>query len=234
MLRSKSFTVGAFVFLSFLLSSCISLDADITLNGDAMATGTMKIEMAKQLAVLAGVTSKEGLESLLLENGTIALPEGQPATVSETDTSYIMSVKLVNTPLTDDGLKAEKLANGQVKFTFKNEGADNLNSGFGDFTGTIKITIAFPGSITDASPEFVKVDDRTVMLEASSSDPLDVYVVSNVEKSSSISVGGTSVPLIPLVLGLIILSAIAIGIVRQRKEKSTLPPPHPDESSPIL
>ena len=218
-----SFMAGVFVFLSFVLSSCISLDADITLNGDAMATGTLKVEMAKQLAVLAGITSKEAFESLLSENSKIALPQGQSITVSENDTSYIMSAKLDNTPLTDDGLMAEKIADGQVKFTFKNKGTDNSYSGSGELTGTIKMTVVFPGSITDASSEFVKVDDRTVKLDASFSDPLDVYVVSDVEKSRSISVGGTAVPLLPLVLGLIILSAIAVGIVRQRNENSPLP-----------
>ncbi len=229
MIRSKSLMAGVVVFLSFLLTSCISLDADITLNGDAMATGTMDIEMSKQIAVLVGITSKEAFEEQIADSSGVALPDGQSVTISENVTSYIMSVKLENSPLTDDGLKAEKLADGTVKFTFKNEGADGSFFGLGEATGKIKMTVKFPGSVTDSSPEFVKVDDQTLKLDASIGDPLDVYAVSTVDES-----GSSSVPLIPLVLGLIILGAIAVGIVRQRKEKSPPPPLDADESSPIL
>lgn len=229
MKRSKSMVAGAAILLSFMLSSCISLDADISLDGDAKATGTLKIEMAKQIALLAGITSKEAFEEQIAGNSGVALPEGQSVTVSENDTSYIMSVKLENSPLTDDGLKAEKLADGTVKFTFKNEGTDSSYSGSGEATGTIKMTVKFPGSVTDSSPEFVKVDNQTLKLDASFGDPLDVYAVSTVDDS-----GSSSVPVVPIVLGLVILGAIAIGLVRQRKAKSPLPPPHADESSPLI
>lgn len=227
--RSKSIAAGVVVLLAFVLSSCISLDADISLNGDALATGTMKIEMSKQIALLGGITSKEAFEEQIASSNGVALPEGQSVTVSENDTSYIMSVKLENSPLTDDGLKAEKLADGTVKFTFKNEGTDSSLSGLGDDTGKIELTVKFPGSVTDSSPEFVQVDDQTLKLEASFGDPLDVYAVSTVDES-----GSSSTPVVPIVLGLVILSAIAIGLVRQRKAKSPLPPPHADESSPII
>jgi hypothetical protein len=206
------------------------MDADITLDADAKATGTMKIEMSKELATLVGITSKEALDKELADSGDDKLPEGVSVTISENDKSFIISAKLLNSPLDDDGWRAEKLADGTIKFTFKNENTATSDLGFADFAGKIKMTITFPGSITDASPEFVKVNDRTVKLAASFNDPLDVYVISNVNKLKSVSVGGTSVPLVPLVLGLIILSAIAVGIIRDRKKKSSLPPPDPDES----
>ena len=229
MKRSKSMVAGAAILLSFMLSSCISLDADFSLNGDAKATGTLKIEMAKQIALLAGITSKEAFEEQIASSGGVALPEGQSVTVSENDTSYIMSVKLENSPLTDDGLKAEKLADGTVKFTFKNEGTDSSYSGSGEATGKIELTVTFPGSVTDSSPEFVKVDNQTLKLEASFGEPLDVFAVSTVDES-----GSGSAPVLPIVLGLIIVGAIAIGLVRQRKATSPLPPPHADESLPII
>lgn len=229
MKRSKSMVAGTAILLSFMLSSCISLDADISLDDDAMATGTLKIEMAKQIALLAGITSKEAFEEQISGSGGVALPDGQSVTISENDTSYIMSVELDNSPLTEDGLKAEKLANGTVKFTFKNEGTDSSYSGSGEATGKIKMTVKFPGSVTDSSPEFVKVDNQTLELDASFGDPLDVYAVSTVDES-----GSGSTPVVPIVLGLIVLSAIAIGLVRQRKAKSSLPPPHADDSSPLI
>jgi|GEM_PF-2511591 len=180
---------GVFALLSLVLSSCINLDTDITLDGDAMATGTMKIEMSKELAMLVGITSKEALEKQLADSGDDKLPEGVSVTFSENDKSYIISAELLNSPLDDDGLKAEKLADGTIKLTFKNKNTAESDMGFVDFEGKIKMTITFPGSITDASPEFVKVDDRTVKLAASFTDPLDVYVISNVNKPKSVSVG---------------------------------------------
>ena len=67
--RSKSIAAAAAVLLAFVLSSCISLDADISLDGDAMATGTLKIEMSKQIALLGGITSKESFEEQMVSNG---------------------------------------------------------------------------------------------------------------------------------------------------------------------
>jgi len=229
MMRSKLLLAGGCVALLFLLSSCITMDADITLDGDAMATGTMKIEMSKELAMLVGITSKEMLEKEMADNGDAKLPKGVSATISENDKSYIISAKLLNSPLDDDGWKAEKLADGTIKFTFKNENTATSDLGFADFAGKIKMTITFPGSVISSSPEFVKVDNRTVKLASSFTDPLDVYVVSKINKSRSISVGGTSIPLVPLVLGLIVLSAITVGKIRERKKKSPLLPPEPDE-----
>ncbi|TRZ72809.1 MAG: hypothetical protein D4R95_04570 [Actinobacteria bacterium] len=87
-----------------ILSGCLNISADISLNAKAEASGSYTVDIPKQVAAMMGITSAGSLESTLLESEDFNLPRGNSVDVKETDTSYVMTVKLMNAPLTEDDM----------------------------------------------------------------------------------------------------------------------------------
>ena len=62
--------------LVLLLSGCFNVNVKISLDSKALASGTYTIEVTKQIAALAGITSAQGLEDALLQSQDTPMPEG--------------------------------------------------------------------------------------------------------------------------------------------------------------
>jgi len=60
--------------IAFLLSGCFNIDAKITLDSKALASGTYKIEVTKEVAALVGITSAQALEDMLLKDQDSPMP----------------------------------------------------------------------------------------------------------------------------------------------------------------
>ncbi len=105
MIRSKVWLAVVVPTFILVLSGCLNISADISLNAKAEATGSFTIDVPKQVAAMMGITSAESLESTLLESENFKFPRGNSVEVKETDTSFVMTVEMVNAPLTEDEMK---------------------------------------------------------------------------------------------------------------------------------
>jgi hypothetical protein len=209
-----SLLVGGAVLL---LSGCFKVDVKLALDSKALATGTYKIEVTKEIAALAGLTSAQMLEDALKQSGDSQMPAGSSISTEETDTGYVMTVSVVDTPLTDSSMKAEVLADGRIKFSFKQDGtASSSSSAAGLGAGSMNLEVSFPGKVVEASPEFSHVGDNSVSLAVTLEDSLDVFAISESGGSGSSS----SSPVVPIIIGLAVLALIGYGIMRNRASAS--------------
>ena len=193
-----------------LLSACINLDADLTIDGDALASGTYQVEVAKQVAALLGVSEPEDLKDRLLEGEGGILPKGNSVDVSERGEFYVMTVTFTDVPLTEEGMTAEVLDDGRVRFEFVNEAADDEEIAGFDFTGTIDMRVSMPGAIVE-SAGFDVVDDDTVEY----SGPVTEAVTLSVVSESGGGAGG-GFPVVPIIVALAVIVLVVVVVARRR------------------
>ena len=193
-----------------LLSACINLDADLTIDGDALASGTYEVEVAKQVAALLGVSEPEDLKDRLLEGEGGILPKGNSVEVTERGEFFVMTVTFTDVPLTEEGMTAEVLDGGRVRFEFVNEATDDEEIAGFDFTGTIDMRVSMPGTIVE-SAGFDVVDDDTVEYSGPVTEAVTLSVV-----SESGGGAGDGFPVLPVVVPLAIIVFAAIFVARRR------------------
>lgn len=193
-----------------LLSACINLDADLTIDGDALATGTYEVEVAKQVAALLGVSEPEDLKDRLLEGEGGILPKGNSVEVTERGEFFVMTVTFADVALTEDGMTAEVLDDGRVQFEFVNEATDDEEIAGFDFTGTIDMRVSMPGTIVE-SAGFDVVDDDTVEYSGPVTDAVTLRVV-----SESGGGAGGGFPVVPVVVALAVIGLVVLVAVRRR------------------
>jgi len=207
-----------------LLSGCFKVDMKIALDSQAHATGTYKIEVTKEVAALAGITSAQELEDAMSKDQDSPMPEGSSIDVTETDSSFVMTVNIVNAPLTDNDMAAEVLSDGRIKFSFKMEGAaDSSGSNSELGVGSMNLVITFPGKVVEASPEFLNGDNNSVSLSTTLDKSLDVYAISEAGGTGSDS----SSPTVPIVIALVLLFVIGYGVMRNRASTAKVNPVDP-------
>jgi len=178
-IRSKAWLAFVIPTCILVLSGCLNINAEISLNGRAEASGSFTIDVPKQVAAMMGITSAESLESTLLESEDLNLPRGNSVDVKETDTSYVMTVTMINAPLTEDEMKAEVLPDGRIKFTFGNEGSiDTSGMDLGITMGSISVKVVFPGNLVEVSPEFTNVNGKTITLKVALDENVEAYAIS--------------------------------------------------------
>jgi hypothetical protein len=204
---------GAGIIL--LLVGCVNLDVDLALDSNAEATGTYELTMAKTVASLLGVSKAEDLKKAVLDNSEFNLPAGNSVEVRDAGMSYVMTVTVKDLKLEDADLKAEVLGDGNIRFTFKNEGTEPSSDGFdlGMDTGSIKLRITFPGPIVETGPQFSKESDRVATLDIALDEPSDTFVVS--EPGSG---GGSSPTVLIVIVGVVALLVIG-GVVQAKRGK---------------
>lgn len=201
------------VGIVLLLSGCFNVDVKIALDSKALASGTYKIEVTKQVAALAGITSAQALEDAMSNNQDSPMPEGSSIDTKETDTSYVMTATVVSTPLTDSDMWAEVLPDGRIKFAFKQDGStDTSGAAAGLGVGTMKLEITFPGKVVEASPEFEKDGDNSVSLSTTLDKSLDVYAIGEGGGGGSSS----SSPAVPIAIAVGLALLIGYSVMRNR------------------
>lgn len=209
----KAVRMAALTACAALVSSCLNLDADLTINGEALASGSYEVEVAKQVAALLGVSEPEDLKDRLLEGEGGILPKGNSVEVEERGEFYVMTVTMKDVPLTEEGMTAEVLDDGRVRFEFVNEESEETSGFDAGLTGTIDMRITMPGAIVE-SEGFDVVDDLTVEY---SGPVTEAAVLSVVSEAGSASGGGF--PLIPVAV-VIVLGAIAVIVMTRRKKSA--------------
>lgn len=185
------------------------MTAEITLDDQAKGTGSMAISVNKQIASLAGIGSTDAFEAQVTESQA-DLPPNSTLEISESDTDYTATVTFTDTVMDDDEFKAERLDNGNVKFTFVNEGSEPTASEedvFGDVDmGNVTLTVNFPGEVTEFSGDgATRVDADTVKW---------VFPLTTSTTATATSlVSGSSFPILGLGLGLASLALVAGAVI---------------------
>jgi outer membrane murein-binding lipoprotein Lpp len=174
MLIRRMLTVALVAVAALTLASCMSVRGELTLDRQARASGQMTVELTKQVAALAGITSVDAMRSQV---GTPRL--GSNVQVIETDTAYRMTGDLDHQALNDptglsavvDSGSSQGAGTGQVVFsmTLGDQSTQTTEDAslFGDMTvGNLDLTVHFPGRVqTIDGPGAQQVDDHTVRIK---------------------------------------------------------------------
>lgn len=175
------------------LTGCLTVDADVTVNSDASATGEINLEVSSEFAGLIGATSSEEFVTLL-QSGEIEGAESaagfddcEPLEVKD---GVAVKCSFVNLAFTDpEGLWNISSDQNSVTFNSKQgeqESTDNALLPEGIIGGGYAIRVTMPGSITSISGDAAtKTSDNTFEISSSLTDAFDVSVTSENGSASS-------------------------------------------------
>ena len=214
--------VGACALAVVSLSGCLKLDADLTVNGDATASGTLAVEFQKEAAGFLGISDLASFEENFSgeELGAEGLDNFTDCTTSETDAAYVYTCTFENEAFTEgDGPWTITKEGDLVVLRVVNEaqsGDDGALLGDANL-GSITVSATFPGPITAVSGDAAeKTSDTTATISGSLTESIDASVTS---ESSS---GGFALSALLVVLGalavlaLIVIVAVVL-LMRRRK-----------------
>ncbi|MHB8795995.1 MAG: LppM family (lipo)protein [Candidatus Nanopelagicales bacterium] len=212
-------TVGALAVAS--LSGCLSMTADLNIDSDAKASGTLAIGLQKQAASMLGMTDLDSFSSGITSEGSDAagsvLSTGD-CTPSETDAEYVYTCAFSGQAFTDaaDGPWTITKSGDAITFALVNAGTSGLAGGEdaaqmtgGASMGDLTVTVAFPGEITSVTGSMAEqTSDTTATIKGPLADVFEVTIV-----SKATGAGGGGIAKVLLVVGLILLAIIVIAVV---------------------
>ena len=176
---------GACALAVLSLSGCLKLDADLTVNADATASGTLAIEFQKEAAGFLGISDLASFEENFSgeELGAEGLDQFTECTTSETDAAYVYTCTFENEVFEGtDGPWSITKEGDLLVLKVVNEGQtgnpdDSLDL-LGDANlGSITVSATFPGPITAVSGNGVeKTSDTTATISGSLTESIDASV----------------------------------------------------------
>lgn len=209
---------------ALVLTGCLDVDADLSVNADATATGEMTIAISNEVSGFLGLASGVDLVDQI-EQGMLEGAEGvedldcQPA---EREGAVAMTCTFENQVFdqVDDIWNIYKGDDGTVTFvSTSGDAASEEDAGLlGDLNfdfGGYDISVEMPGTITSLEGTNVEqTSDTSFQIQAGLDDTFDVVVTSED--------GSSSFPTMLLILGIIVLLAIAgiVAFVFARKGKN--------------
>lgn len=205
------------------LTGCLDVDADLTVNQDATATGEMTIAISSEVSGFLGLASGVDLVDQL-QQGALEGAEGvedlncQPA---EREGAVAMTCTFENQIFdqADDIWNIYAGDDGTVTFvSTSGEAIEEEDAGlFGDLDfdfGGYNITVEMPGPITSVEGTNVKqTSDTSFEIQAGLNDTFDVVVTSE-DGSSSFP---TFLLIIAIIVVLAVIAIIAFLLTRKRK-----------------
>ena len=217
---------GACALAVAALSGCIKVQADVTVNADATASGTVGFAFQKQAATLMGISDLTTFQSQIKE-GDLAdsgLGTLDSCEASETDVDFVYSCTFSDQAFTDaTGIWSIAKQGDNVVFHMVNEGQTGTEGSdaaalLGDASlGSIDVKVTFPGPITDITGTgATKTSDTTATITGTMMTPYDVTI------TSESSGGGSSIAQLLVILAAIavvalIVIVIVVLLVRRRK-----------------
>jgi hypothetical protein len=219
--------VGAIAVMG---AGCMSIRGELDIQPDAKVSGELTGEISKQVAALGGITSTDALKSQLSDGNTGGelFASKSQVKVTETEESYVLTRTLNDTTLADPtGLHVVK-ADGTIRFSMlmggggadPDAGSDPLGTDDMEL-GRIKLTVNFPGPITDFEGEGAsKKDADTLVIDAPFKTDVQAWTAASTIRPPS----NTATY---LMAGVGVLGAVAIvgaGVVVfvQRRRKATV------------
>ena len=213
---------GACALAVVSLSGCLKLDADLTVNADATASGTLAVEFQKEAAGFLGISDLASFEENFSgeELGAEGLDNFTDCTTSETDAAYVYTCTFENEAFTEgDGPWTITKEGDLVVLRVVNEAQSGDDAALlGDANlGSISVSATFPGPITAVSGDAVeKTSDTTATISGSLTESIDASVTAEAS-GGGFSVSALLVVLAALaVLALIVIVAVVL-LMRRRK-----------------
>jgi hypothetical protein len=205
-----------------VLTACLNVTYNLTVNSDATVSGTLQAQISKQVLNGLGVTSKDQLTQSLTSGDVQTGVNADVAKSCKTDedaTNFTITCTVDHVQATDLN-EAWSLTKADGNLTLHvvsdNQATAGDQSVMPDMNlGDFSFTATFPGpisSITGAGA--TKVDDNTVTVKGTLSDSFDVTVVADAEPPSS-----AKTIVIIVVAALIVLAILAIIIFAVRRGK---------------
>jgi hypothetical protein len=168
--------------VAFAATGCLSIRGDIKLDRKAHASGNVTIEISKQLANFAGITSVDQLKQQYVKE------ELREAKITETDAAYRISgpidptlddptgifAAVENVDPSTQTLSSRPTSTHRVHFSMNlgDQSAPVADAedpfGMGDINvGSIDLTVKFPGKVEAVTPAnaWERVDDKTYRLK---------------------------------------------------------------------
>lgn len=227
-------TIAVSAACAVLLTGCLSIDADLSVQSDGLVSGELTLEVSEQAAGFLGITSSEALVEQL-QSGEL---EGGEAT-SELDCVAVertgalaMTCSFTNQEFSEPD-ELWWVTTDEDSVTFHAKGGEESDASdeelFGDFLtfGGYTMNVTMPGKITTVTGEFVEqTSDTSVRIDASLSDVFNVTVES--EKGS----GGLPAWLW-IVLGILLLVALAALTLLLIGRRKATPPTSEHVAAPL-
>lgn len=217
-----------------LLAGCMSMEGDLTFDDQAMADGQLSIAINKQAASIGGIASLDAFEKAMTEesDNDPALSGGKgEVSYSETDTDYVATTTFQDVDINsdDDTWKAAIAKDGNLEFSYANEGLDagSLGDEDSDF-GRVDLTVNFPGKVIEFTGEgATKVDEDTIRWQ------FPISKENTIAATSTVEVGMTLAPVIigGAALGLVAAGGVGAWAWRRRGKHDGLPFEETVESS---
>jgi len=201
-----------------LLTGCLSITSDMTINSDAKGTGTFALSLEKKAAQLMGITDLKSFASGIKQDSTPgagSIMSDAKCDPSETADSFVFTCTFTNAEFTKtDELWTVTKANNQIVFAMKNSPSSGADTSQltdllgGGSLGDITVNLTFPGPIQSVTGAGVtKNSDTTATVKGSMTDSFDVTITSATSSGPKIGL------IIAIVVGLLLLAAIVIGLV---------------------
>ena len=203
------------------LTGCMSVTYKLNVNSDATLSGTLQVQLAREVASSFGITSKDLLSESITSGQLSDSLDAQVAKnckVVEDSTNFTVNCSVDHVQASDVD-KSWSLTKDGTNLTFhivsagQEESASSLmpDMEIGQFT----FSATFPGPISSVTGEgATKTDANTVEVKGSLSKNIDVTVVASSEGS-----GSNSNVIIFLVLGLAVVILIVVSLMVLRRPK---------------
>jgi hypothetical protein len=220
--------IGAFAVLAVLLSACIKLDMNLTVNSDDTVDGTIIFALNKQLIELSG----QSADDLLGDSGPIPTDaEGVSTKPYEDDEFQGQEVTLDGVPLAqfnEENNDEDSLRIQHQGDTYVVSGALDLSSagtsgatGVSGFPGAdeifksaqMKLAITFPGPVSGSNGT---IDGNTVTWIPKVGERLELHAVASASGGSS----NSTLWILLAVGAVVIIAAIVVGIMATRRRSA--------------
>lgn len=214
--------VGACALAVVALSGCLKLDADLTVNADATASGTLAIEFQKEAAGFLGISDLASFEENFTgeELGAEGLDDFTDCTTSETDAAYVYTCTFENEAFTEgDGPWTITKEGDLVLLRVVNEAQSGDDAALlGDANlGSITVSATFPGPITAVSGDAVeKTSDTTATISGSLTESIDARVTAEAS-SGGLTLSALLVVLLAVAVLALIVIVLVVLLLRRRK-----------------
>lgn len=209
------FRLGGLVALMSTLVSCMSVEADLSLDDQARASGTYVVRIDKSVAALLGIGNARDLEDALFSDDEIPLPRGNSVDVIDRGTQFELTIALRRVPLDDEDLRATRQQDGRVRFEFRNSSSSESGDLLEATAGEITLHLTFPGPIVESGAQVERLDATTARISIGLNEAINTFVVSETgaprSQRSTLLIGGGI-----LAVGVV----LAVGLGRRRR---TLP-----------
>ena len=200
---------GAMIATLLMLTGCIDVSGDVTVNPDASASGTITMSMDRESASLFGIESADTLTEILTGGEVVeeGLIPSENCTPSETADAFSLTCTFDNTVFDQPGELWQITQTDQgIEMRILNLAVNDIGMLPADIpVGELEVTARFPGPITSIEGDFVtQIDDTTAVVSASLSDFVNVTITSESSRG---------LPWIPLVGGVLLAALLVVAFL---------------------